>query len=118
MNKHTPGPWEVSEVDPHRVNVAAGLYLHPHETRVATKAEALDDDWFICQCDGTVIDRPKSEILANARLIAAAPELLEVCREVVAASSHANNIGEGLTRFHEATAMARKVIAKAEGGAS
>lgn len=67
--KYTPGPW-----------VAAGFWVeHPDEN--------VPD---ICTCDPRDIDRSSllrshSEIKANARLIAAAPDMLEALQSLVRA---------------------------------
>jgi hypothetical protein len=57
--RHTPGPW-----------IAVGFWVeHPNDKRPD-----------ICNCDPRSMDqegRSDAEILANARLIAAAPDLLE-----------------------------------------
>lgn len=86
--KHTPGPWEVSPTDPCRVNVAMNTLLHPDEPRVADADEQDDDgfhdDWNICQADNDMFSRLHDECVANARLIAAAPDLLAACREALA----------------------------------
>ena len=56
MSKHTPGPWEVSG----KVQVSTGKTLYLFENRCAKAGE----------------------LRANARLIAAAPEMLGVLRAV------------------------------------
>jgi len=66
MNKHTPGPWETD-----KVAVRSG---GPNGRQ-------------ICLCEITVRGRPYDETydeaIANARLIAAAPDLLEALKEWV-----------------------------------
>ncbi len=59
MNKHTPGPWFVMGCD----------------------VKPLGDRPFICWT-GTP-ERKLEEARANARLIAAAPEMLEVCEHAL-----------------------------------
>lgn len=59
---HTPGPWSLSD---------KGL-------GVWSTNQPLGDNKVIANCDA--VSRVKSENLANARLIAAAPELLEVAQ--------------------------------------
>ena len=56
--KHTPGPWEVQDDE--------------------FMTSVVIEDGEIC--DIVQDDRPEKENLANARLIAAAPELVEACR--------------------------------------
>ncbi len=60
MSKHTPGPWIVSR----------GANVKPFSVEAATSTIA---DIYRAKGHGTCE--------ANARLIAAAPELLEACRE-------------------------------------
>lgn len=67
MSKHTPGPWIVDE--PHQVYAEA-----VHEYVAITQVE----DW------ETV---PREQVEANARLIAAAPDLLEALGKMVAVYS-------------------------------
>ena len=71
MSNHTPGPWRVFEVpefkrsDPAKVGVGR------------------DDGADIAHCSGFDSQRSKEEELANARLIAAAPELLAACERAL-----------------------------------
>ena len=71
MNRaaHTPGPWEVRLLD-----------------MVYSKAGRLIAD---CECEQSRPSAPVSEDLANARLIAAAPDMLE-------ALQNARNVLAGL----------------------
>ena len=61
-SKHTPGPWETD-----RNNV--------HTGQIATIHHCLNNDWVEVWSENWPIDEAEQE--ANARLIAAAPELLE-----------------------------------------
>ena len=61
MSKHTPGPWQPSKS---RTNPYAVYAPHGQTTRSSIASIALYDDCY-------------DEAEANARLIAAAPELLE-----------------------------------------
>lgn len=66
--KHTPGPWRVAEaMDGTMTEVMAGeIYIAP----AVWQASAV---W----------DRQQSEREANARLIAAAPEMLSLLQELI-----------------------------------
>lgn len=98
--KHTPGPWRVSK---------------DGDTVVPESTNALLADVY----DGSPSDKTDMEVTrANARLIAAAPEMLEASREIFleldgrydgAPDSRTLWMGEHLTRL-------RAAIAKAEGG--
>ena len=89
---HTPGPWKVMQgvVRP-RVSTADG------STTVAGN---------ICSLGNAEIGE------ANARLIAAAPDLLAACKFIIWAVSTDGTSG---VRFLEACNSARQAIAKAEG---
>ena len=100
MNKHTPGPWNCNRAS------AAGREIIVSE---------------VSPVDVAVLshrDKSQSEINANARLIAAAPDLLEAlewCAETLAvfvadgSAAPESVIGKNLT-------TARAAIAKATGG--
>lgn len=69
--KHTPGPWTV-QVDAHyRGRIKAG------ELWLATA-------WTVTR-EGN--DSPALPAIANARLMSAAPDLLEACKQIVAADA-------------------------------
>lgn len=90
MNKHTKGPWRLSE------EKFSTLYVEP----------------FICAIFGT--DKTAE---ANARLIAAAPELLEALENLhanIAEYARINNLG-GFD--NQDMQQARAAIAKAKGEA-
>lgn len=96
--QHTPGPWRVEE-QPYK---SSAFYIR------GTKPNGKPMTWGL----GAVAHIPRSTVLpseANARLIAAAPELLEAlqnCLEQIAG-------GPDGSRVYFA---AKKVIAKATGG--
>jgi hypothetical protein len=74
MSKCTPGPWEVSD--------------NPRETTIVGKNGS-----FICEVQTHLLE----EELANARLIAAAPELLDACKKVKSyLISHPDNWNTGV----------------------
>jgi hypothetical protein len=70
--KHTPGPWRTDVSDPAFVNY-----------------DVRTDDTIICTMG---IEMPTEEEAANARLIAAAPELLEALEDLVNMWSAANMV--------------------------
>jgi hypothetical protein len=92
MSKHTPGPWLTTESTEHwgRVNVTVQAAFTGNE--IATAWQGTAD-----------VNR------ANARLIAAAPDLLEALKELVAAAGGVN--AGPLTWL----AKARATIARATG---
>ncbi len=70
---HTPGPWKVSRP----VSITIGFNSEAHYVR-----GNADEGWPVVA--NTKTDLPREEQLANARLIAAAPELLEASKEFLA----------------------------------
>lgn len=74
-NRPTPGPWEVEE---DFVVIAAG---------VQEICRVLEVDDFPCVEEGTEED-VQTECKANARLIAAAPDLLAALTSIVAGQIH------------------------------
>jgi len=68
---HTRGPWEVHQVAGDRNSVQVCVPDSSVERGCRTVAEA------------EILGVPRLEAEANARLIAAAPELLEACKRIV-----------------------------------
>ena len=97
MPKYTPGPWEV---DTSRllasVNTAPMNQQHKH-IAMANYFNSVEPETRVTE----------QECLANARLIAAAPELLEACK---AALKLANEMSEG-----DLYDQIKNAITKAEG---
>lgn len=98
----TPGPWEVCEVLPVLVNVAAENNLHPHEAKSESdceewEAELCHDDWRVCDCSGDMFSRPYEECLANAAAISKVPEMLAFI-QAVAKGDGAFSPGENAKR--------------------
>ena len=85
----TPAPWRVAKLDARLV--------------VDDKGEEIAD------CSSRYLERPQ-RCIANARLIAAAPDLLAACKMAL----HADGSGKGFP-FAVAVRAAQKAIAKAEG---
>jgi hypothetical protein len=127
--QHTPGPWKVSGCCHVRSNYI-GQWIH--ESIIAT-----EDDFFPNPCVARVECReyrstqgeaykPDPEQLANARLIAAAPDLLAALQEVelrLTQARIASNIGRPTLKdadflrneCERTAAFAREVINKATG---
>lgn len=107
--KHTPGPWALSTV---RTQVGWCHKVGPFPSRRGESHACVYEDGI---SNSPPVD---SELLANARLIAAAPELLEVLRALVEQVANVKVVhipGADPKRFHDAFTEARAAIAKAEG---
>jgi hypothetical protein len=96
MSKHTPGPWTGYKcIEPSR---AWTINASPKNV--------------VCGISGgAMIDKSDEELEANARLIAAAPDLLDALRCCLAMIE-----GEGLDELHgDLAEVVRAAIARAEG---
>jgi hypothetical protein len=105
--KHTPGPWKAQMIDG-RMGVTANHMCSFPGMR-----------YDICErVGGDCTAKPtKGTPEANARLIAAAPELLEALQRVVSDWVHPYDGGEYEDGEMPALDQARAAIAKATGGA-
>ena len=108
MSKHTPGPWSVGKVSHKKQRVDIDS-LHADQTlghqtwRGLARAYGCED----MPAEGTAV------MLANARLIAAAPELLEALEQMV--SVFLDTEGRHGESENDAMDAARAAIAKATG---
>lgn len=111
MNKHTPGPWRVDETK------ALGAYgvwteyaTHPGDDGAGYPSKICS----VLQGGDRRISREQRD--ANAALIAAAPDLLEACRKILAWGVRANAFVEPEDGY--LVDCLRAAIAKAKGGAA
>lgn len=115
ITQHTPGPWMVSEIISNRA-----IFKEDSTGNLRMVKEELD----LCiEGDGLIlltIDSRPPEAQANARLIAAAPDLLAALESVCTIAScaphdDADRAEDALNKiFHKA----RAALAKAQGGAA
>jgi hypothetical protein len=71
MNKHTPGPWQLARFNPERATV---------EVETVARGDELPDQGYFIALVGSYAAEPGPD----ARLIAAAPDLLAACEELLA----------------------------------
>jgi hypothetical protein len=102
MNKHTPGPWEVTDLR-HSIVVRTES---PNKTKYGASRYAA-----IGGFDRSDPDQ-LSEALANARLIAAAPDLLEALSRLIEIE---DGPGMAVIGWEGAMERAYAAIAKARG---
>ena len=109
--KHTPGPWTLETVKTsagscHKIGPFPGSNWHPDGTYACVYADG--EHWLTER----LTDRGK-ELFANARLITAAPELLETLQDF--ATQYACGCGHPACNNCERDREAAEVIAKATG---
>ena len=99
---HTPGPWNCIEDDINSFSIQL-----PDGSPLATVGDGVHDG------------APDGMVQANARLMAAAPDLLEACRGICAMIERGKNGDEriDLDRYEEADRRCRRAIIKAQGRA-
>lgn len=96
-SRHTPGPWRISSLDSRTIGPERGLTAHG---TTVTQLQAV-----------ARITERGAESEANARLIAAAPDLFDVLKAVMVL----NDTIDLLAGNETIAAAARSAIAKAEG---
>lgn len=102
MSERTPGPWEAAYLDQNGQRVVRG------------------EDIEVCTCWHHCVGSIEKEMEANARLISAAPELLEALRAavdcgMVPKSSASEGGAVGYASQVKVADQIRAAIAKAEG---
>jgi hypothetical protein len=94
MSAHTPGPWFVDE------------------TSSLTQARVMSKNRGFGHTQVALCEQPKHSTAVNdARLIAAAPDLLEALQNMI----HSHQYGHESDAWKDAWVAARAAIAKAEG---
>lgn len=112
--KHTKGPWKKSE----RLN---GPWWHISSAYSIGGSEAKSGRQAIACVHGESkrgATAYAEMFEANARLIAAAPELLEALKEVTMVLDRIFDVADRTPEPNSISGRARAVIAKAEGGAA
>jgi len=110
VSKHTPGPWRFLEADDHNRD--------DNSCRPITICGPADDDLAnVYSSDDSTVSISREETVANARLIAAAPNLLEAAKDALSGwryirSQHGDLSGVGWDRVEDAL---RAAIRAAEG---
>lgn len=99
---HTPGPWRIDDEDADEINIIG----HP-EWRCSRNGVYGEWDVATVADLGFDFEGGGPEALANARLIAAAPDMLAALKLI-----------SGMDIYHEALAIVDAAIAKAEGRAT
>ena len=98
--KYTPGPWTVS------------TYKH-NEQRPSIISQDANSVWFLCRMDDGC-----PNVHENARLIAAAPELLEALKHSVRfVRAFTSTVNSAMDDKWATLEQCEAAIAKAEGGA-
>lgn len=106
----TPGPWIVSEDAEFTVEAGPGSPAEPMQIAITS-----DSSHFPCLENEHEEARADDEARANARLIAAAPDLLAACKWLAEAYAATSTVVSG---DEEEMNKAWDAIRKAEGGAA
>jgi hypothetical protein len=104
VSRHTPGPWRVGK----RIFGDRGARFVDVSGRDLCETSCgkhcpKDGEWLVARLYLTAV--PKEQHIANARLIAAAPEMLSALKALM----------DGDGEVHDRVIAARAAIAKAEG---
>lgn len=121
MTKHTPGPWKIKSISQETGSIGVGSEEHRILIADVTNAASLGDmlAGAMRRGGGSFSSNDCETQFANARLIAAAPELLECLKAMVAETveyATINKLGDAEQQHN--VKWARSIIAKAEGGAA
>ncbi len=115
--KHTAGPWKASFKEMGGYDCITDAYEVTTEN--GEHVALIDLRHYEQVTSGNMLEMPSTnEARTNARLIAAAPELLEVLREISAQLSAHPEAKQGNSRVHFCMHKARAALAKAEGKAT
>jgi hypothetical protein len=102
MSKHTPGPWTI-KVDKNQYDT----FFNEEVYAIYSKPNA---DTNILICDAGAIEYDENK--ANAKLIAAAPEMFEMLEHILSDSAHVDekDNSDGTSSPHEYVTLSRTDI--------
>lgn len=106
--KHTPGPWTSGSARTWRVFGADGYEICDPTQGPHLHVDYDSDVGHWATTPGAYVDRTDEEIEANAHLIAAAPDLLAACVELIRGDGTSDSVQRAID-------LARAAIAKTEG---
>lgn len=107
--RHTPGPWKSGSARTGRVFGADGYEICDPTQGPHLHVDYDSDAGHWATTPGAYVDRTDEEIEANAHLIAAAPDLLAACVELIRGDGTSDSVQRAID-------LARAAIARAEGG--
>ena len=119
--KHTPGPWKLSCIDGVEDSLMVGggddgsdivADIRTYENEISATRNSPRQMWVKKRL--AELERQEKEAHANARLIAAAPELLEQCKLFEKCLTHLINSGDSGADLERDNL--REVLAKVDGG--
>lgn len=102
---HTPGPWEIDDRNEDEIEIVG-------KPTWGARRYGVQGEWAVAKIDDLLGDFPR-EMRANARLIAAAPDLLDLVRKF---DEHAKS-GKAFNYPLGALADIANVLARATGAA-
>ena len=112
MSKHTPAPWALTETVHENIVSSWDVKIGDHEVNVFPYKRIFSEDR---TQSGLVID---PQIMADARLIAASPDLLEALKAIVALEKTPDDVWDAVeVVMPKMCEIANAAIAKAEGKA-
>lgn len=99
--KHTPGPWEITE------SANAIVVMGPNAQHVVIIPLFKEYAWSKEEWEGLNLEEKNKVSIANARLIAAAPELFEALENLMDFLFHGKKDRQTILRATAALAKAR-----------
>ena len=99
--KHTPGPWKITE------SANAIVVMGPNAQHVVIIPLFKEYAWSKEEWEGLNLEEKNKVSIANARLIAAAPELCEALENLIEFLVHGKKNCQAILRAKAALARAR-----------
>jgi hypothetical protein len=118
MSQHTPGPWSMMLQNSRPKEYGGGITFWEVPVQVGRGKNAGNVLALVCMGGPAATQSTKESVEANARLIAAAPDLLEALRAYHYLPTVSVNGADLDGCRREAERLAEAAIAKATGGAT